>query len=499
MDQTTEFITSELFTIVQEKLNGSTNVYMVGGAIRDVLLTRPIHDMDFVVIGNAGKVAKKLADELQGGFYMLDEERDIARVVLNQKHGKKFYLDFSSLRDENLFKDLSARDFTINAMALNMAQPEQIIDPLKGLKDIKAGYLQICNPGSFHDDPIRVIRAVRMAVQFNLKITDNTLVALKAEIENLNKVSQERIRDELFRMLESDNVATAIRLLDHLKILKTIWPELAALKNVKQGDKHCSDVWDHTLATVQGLEDLLQVLVGEFDQNGPENYITGIAAASLGRYRENLENHFQQSLNTLRSRRGLLFYAALYHDCGKPAVAPLNGDEKNDFIGHDMLAGSMVRDAARKLRLSENEVDAVNLMVKEHMQLHILGLDGKTPTRREIHQFFKRNRSFGVDLTLLFLADLIGKYQHTLPQDVWQEKVNQARVFLQAYFDEFDEVINPPKLVSGAEIMKEFHIAAGPQVGTILEEVQARQAEGSITTRAQAMSCVKNLLKEKTA
>ncbi|MBI9051936.1 MAG: HD domain-containing protein [Anaerolineaceae bacterium] len=496
MDQTTDLLTSEMFAIVQEKLQGMNNVYLVGGAIRDVLMMRPIHDMDFVVIGSAANVAKKLADELQGGFYMLDEERDIARVVIKQTQGKKFYLDFSTLREENLFKDLTSRDFTINAMAVNVSQPGLLIDPLKGVKDIKAGYLQVCNPNSFSTDPIRVIRAVRMAIQFNLKITENTLYALKEQVENLHQISKERIRDELFRMLESEKIASAIRLLDELDILKTVWPELADMKQVDQGKSHSHDVWEHTLGTINALENLWDMLVGEFDEEKASNLLLGTASARLGRYRGKLVDHFQQNINPSRSRKSLIFYTALYHDIGKPAAKVISENGEISFRGHDETAISMMREAARKIRLSENEVNAVTTMVKHHMQLHVLSLDSKVPSKREIHQFFKQNRSYGIDLCLLMLADLIGKYQHEMNQDLWFEKVNLVRLFMEAYFDQFDEIINPPKLITGSELMKQFRIEAGPQVGELLEELQAAQAEGLVTSKKDATKYIKKILKK---
>jgi putative nucleotidyltransferase with HDIG domain len=495
MEQTTGLLTSEMFAVVQEKLEGNNHVYLVGGAVRDVLMMRPLHDMDFVVIGRAAEVAKKLADELEGGFYMLDEERDIARVVIKQDHGKKFYLDFSALRAENLFNDLTSRDFTINAMAVNVAQPELLIDPLKGVKDIRAGYLQICNPSSFKDDPIRVIRAVRMAIQFNLKITENTLYALKEQVPNLHQISQERIRDELFRILESENIASAIRLLEELKILQTIWPELSALKDVEQGSTHAYDVWEHTMSTVDGLEDLWDVLVGEFEEEKVSNLLMGTACAQLGRFRDHLEEHFQQSINPARSRKSLLFYAALYHDIGKPAVKSIKEDGEISFRGHDEVAITMVKEASRKLRLSENEVSTVTLMVKNHMQLHVLSLEGKVPSKREIHQFYKQNRSYGVDLCMIMLADLIGKYRYEMNHELWLDKVNLARLFLEAYFEKFDEIINPPKLISGSELMKQFKIEAGPRVGELLEELQAAQAEGLVKDKKEANYYIKQLMK----
>jgi poly(A) polymerase len=495
MDQASDLLTSEIFTIIQEKLQNTANVYLVGGAIRDVLLSRPIHDMDFVVLKDAGKVAKKLADDLKGGFYMLDEERDIARVVIDQPNGKKFYLDFSALREENLFKDLRSRDFTINAMAVNVAQPELLIDPLKGIEDIKAGFLQICNPNSFRNDPIRVVRAVRMAIQFDLKITENTLHALKEQVKSLDSISQERIRDELFRILESEKIASALRLLDQLGIIDTLWPELSALKSIEYENMANQNVWQHTLATVQGLEDIWRVLVGEYTEEKGSNLWLGTLVGRLGRYRTDFDHHFQLSINPLRSRKAQLFYTALFHDCGKPAVQLSNETGQVSYLGHDTAAEAIVRDASRKIRLSENEVTAITLMVKEHMRFNQLGKNGVLPDNREIHYYYKKNRSYGIDLCFLALANTIGTYQHALDQDVWLEKVNLARVLMEAYFEKYEQVVNPTKIVSGSEIMKQFNIEPGKQVGELLEELQAAQAEGKVSTKSEAISYLRAKVK----
>jgi poly(A) polymerase len=497
MDQASDLLTSEIFTTIQEKLQGITSVYLVGGAIRDVLLSRPIHDMDFVVLKDAGKVAKKLADDLRGGFYMLDEERDIARVIIDQPNGKKFYLDFSALREENLFKDLKSRDFTINAMAVNVAQPELLIDPLKGIDDIKGGFLQICNPNSFRNDPIRVIRAVRMAIQFDLKITENTLHALKEQVSSLHAISQERIRDELFRMLESDKNASALRLLDQLGILDTLWPELSALKSLEYENMANQNVWQHTLATIQGLDDIWRVLIGEFEEEKASNLLLGTLVSRLGRYRTDFDHHFQLGINPSRSRKALLFYTALFHDCGKSTVQVSNLSGQITYEGHDSAAEAIVKEAARKIRLSENEVSVITLMVKEHMKFNQFSQAGVLPDNREIHSYYKKNRSYGIDLCFIALANIIGTYQHALDQDIWLEKVNLARVLMEAYFEKYDKVVNPPKILSGSDIMKNFNLEPGKQVGELLEEVQAAQAEGKITTKAEAMSYIKSLIKQK--
>ena len=155
-------------------------IYVVGGAVRDVFLQRDSHDLDFVMSGPTHPVARQIADAFDGAFYVMDEERDTSRVVLQSAQGARLLLDFAALRGDTLEDDLSNRDFTVNALAYEVSSPDRLIDPLGGLADLQARRLRVCSPTSLEQDPARTLRAVRQALSLKLKIDPDTLRLVRA-------------------------------------------------------------------------------------------------------------------------------------------------------------------------------------------------------------------------------------------------------------------------------------------------------------------------------
>ena len=226
---------------VLRELAADRPVYLVGGAVRDQMLDRPAHDLDFVLPGETRGLARALANRLHGALYVLDEERDTTRVVLGAggPADDRLLLDFASLRAADLEGDLRARDFTINAMAVDVANPERLIDPTGGLADLREGRVRASSPESLSNDPVRVLRAIRLALAFQFKIEPETLKLIRTAAPGLVGPSAERLRDELFRMLDGAQVSLAVRLLDQVGALEFVLPELAALKGVTQSVAAC--------------------------------------------------------------------------------------------------------------------------------------------------------------------------------------------------------------------------------------------------------------------
>jgi tRNA nucleotidyltransferase/poly(A) polymerase len=153
-------------------------VYLVGGAVRDALLGRASHDLDFSMEGDAIRTARRIADALDGAFYTLDSERDTGRVIVTNTDGSRTIMDFASFRGADLETDLKGRDFTLNAMALSLSD-NSLHDPLGGAMDLKEKRLRACSPTSFSDDPARILRGVRLAAQFGFHILPETRTAMK--------------------------------------------------------------------------------------------------------------------------------------------------------------------------------------------------------------------------------------------------------------------------------------------------------------------------------
>jgi predicted nucleotidyltransferase len=140
---------------ITSQLPKDLEIYLVGGAVRDALLHHISRDLDFIVVGDSLKVARKLANKLNAAYFPLDEERDTARIVVVGENGERIHLDFTALRGLDLESDLRGRDFTINAMAVNIHDPEKVLDPLKWCIRFKSHRLRACSPSSITDDPVR--------------------------------------------------------------------------------------------------------------------------------------------------------------------------------------------------------------------------------------------------------------------------------------------------------------------------------------------------------
>lgn len=483
---------------VRRAIPGGLTIYLVGGAVRDLLLGKPSHDLDFVLLGDALAVSRRVANNLGAAFYPLDEVRDTGRVLLKQHGQPSVVLDFASLRGVDLEADLRARDFTINAMALEIHTPEQLIDPLRGARDLHEHLLRACSPVTFTDDPLRILRAIRLAVTYQLRIIPETRQRLRQAVPLLPGVSPERLRDELFRLLDGRHPATALRALDLMDILPAVLPELPSLKGISQSPPHIYDVWNHTLDTMQNLEALLIALGLHHDEEYVANWSLGLVSVRLGRFRAQIHEHMAQQINPNRSIRALLFLAALYHDIAKPQTLKVDDRGGFHFYGHDDQGSKIIGERARQLRLSNAEIERLEMIVRNHLQPLFLAKTTGIPSGRAIHRFFRKTGAAGVEVCLLSLADYLSTYGSTLSQEGWSRQIDVTRALLEAWWDKPQEIISPQALINGHDIMDIFNLPPGPQIGILLEQIHEAQAAGEVRTMEEAIQQVAYWLQNNT-
>jgi len=485
---------SSIITEVLNALPKDQEIYLVGGAVRDTLLLRQNHDFDFVLPCNALRIAKKVANKIGAAYFPLDEERQTARLIVDRSNEIRLHLDFATFRGDDLEVDLSHRDFTINAMAVDLRQPQKLYDPKGGAADLKAGRLVACSPGSFDSDPIRILRAIRFAAKFNLRIMPETLQSMREGIGKLERVSPERIRDELFNILSVKRVATSVRALDMLGVLEIILPDLVELKNLQQSPPHTQDAWKHTLETLAKLEDLLASLRPITDSDSSESLMMGLAAMRLGRYRQHIDEFANFQLVTDRSIRPLLFFAALYHDVGKPESKTEQGEKgRIRFIKHERIGAEIASRRGRSLALSNAEIEWLEKVVFNHMRPTWLARETSKPSRRAVYRFFRDTGTenlAGVAVCLISLADLFATYGVTLPQQRWARQLDIVRTLLDGQWQNYRAQVNPPVLVSGNDLMKRFELNPGPQIGEILELIREAQAAGEVNSQGEAFRFV---------
>ena len=477
-------------------------IYLVGGAIRDALLNRQSYDLDFVTPGDSMKMARKLADEIGAAYFPLDSERKVARVVLKAKDDASFHgvhsmrVDFSAFQGADLVSDLRGRDFTMNAMALEIHHLDSLVDPLSGKADLLSKRLRACSDNSFLNDPIRILRGVRFSVDFDLHIQSETLHLMQAAVSHLADVSPERIRDELFRILSISHPTKSLQILDKLEVIDTILPEVCMLKDVQQSTPHVMDVWNHTLDFLNRLESLLDVLAPEYDPEKASNLTFDLVSLQLGRYKEQLAEHLNSALNPDRPHRGLIFLAGLYHDVGKLTTRTIDTQGNIKFIGHDQIGSKLVQKRGQALKLSNLEIERLVSIVNHHMRPALLSHPVESPSRKAVYRFFRDTGAAGIDICILSLADMLATYGPTLPQERWAKHVSVVRTLLDAWWEDKEERVFPLPVLNGDDLIEELKLSPGPILGYILETIREAQVSGDIRNRQEAINLARAIVDE---
>lgn len=476
-----------ILEILRQQVSETKKIYLVGGAVRDLLMQRQGHDLDFVATGDVLHLARKVADAIGAAFYVMDSDRQIARIIYQSEDGQRWFLDFSLMRGVTIQEDLQARDFTINAIAIGLDQLDRVIDPLNGAQAIKDHQLRICSQKSFMDDPLRVLRAIRLSADLGFEIPQDTLAGLKAAIPELNRVSMERQRDELFHILESDRPTVGMRTGFILGIFQNLLPEVAALQGEVQASPHVYDVFDHSLEVTSTLLKLYDLLVEPYEDEKGSNLIYSLALMEIGRYRQDLQRHFSVRLNPDRSLLGLMMLAALLHDSAKPFVRTVDDNGRMHFYEHDALGAEIAAQRGKDLVLSTDEVERLTVLVRHHMRIHHLAKSGHEVSRRSIYRYFRDLGEAGVDMVLLSLADKLATYGVTITPADWQRELHVGRQLLEAWFVNKEAHLQPVKLITGSDLIAELDLQPGPQFGELLEAVREAQAIGQVGTREEAL------------
>lgn len=458
----------------------SQPVYLVGGAVRDALLGRTSHDLDFVVPRDAIRLAFTIADGLGAPAYVLDRERDTGRVVLADTT-----LDFARFRGDSLEADLRDRDFTVNAMALpaTAVRAGSVIDPCNGRSDLQARRLHPTHPEAVNQDPVRALRAARLAVELEFSLSAAAETAVRAAAGRLPTVSAERVRDELLRLLLMAAPHTAMASLESLHLLPPVLPELAALVDVAQSAPHHEPVWAHTLSVLRWLVEVETAVIGK------DTLLEDISTRLVD-FREPLGAHLAAEVDGGFNGRLLLRFGALFHDAGKAETKTVDENGLIRFLGHDHIGAAITARRLRRLALSNKAIEHVQRVVAHHMRplLLVQAHSGGTPSRRAVYRFFRAAGPAGVDVCLLALADHLATYDGRGPTAVWQGLLTLVEALLRHYFEQYEETVAPPPLVNGRQLMQALNLPPGPEIGRLLRLIEEAQAAGDLETAEQAIS-----------
>jgi hypothetical protein len=248
------------------------------------------------------------------------------------------------------------------------------------------------------------------------------------------------------------------------------------------------DVWNHSLAVVQRLVDLMGALKPNPNPEEAANWALGLASLRLGRFRPKLHSHLSVQLNPDRSLPALIVLASLYHDIAKPQSMKKGPGGAIHFYNHDQLGAGVIRARSETLHLSRIEIERLESIVRNHMRPMLLMQTGVPPSRRAIYRFFRDTEAAGVDVCLLSLADMLATYGPGMPQEEWGGLIDVVRTLLEAWWEQPDEKISPPALLKGDDILKHFQLKPGPLIGRLIEDLREAQATGDINNREEALA-----------
>ena len=485
---------SKLETFLSSQTSVYQEIYLVGGAIRNTFLNEEVEDFDFVVKRNSILITKKLADYFKGKFYILDKQREIARalIVLDLKKTK---IDFSLISGDSLAEDLSKRDFSINAMAIRIPVDGELIDPCYGKRDLENAILRPCSPSAFMDDPVRTIRAVRFIHQYQYHFDPDDREKLMAAVSALDGISEERMRDELINIFERANLDGALKDLMDLGVMARVFPEVFKLKDVQLSAPHTHDAWSHTKQVAVYCQHLMSNfnLAPSVDQIHPRLKKAGDV---LDKFETTLKGYFRKPLTIERSVYAMLIFAALYHDSGKGVILPMEKKGRKGFPKHAKKGAELVLARTKTMGFSNTEANTLSKVVKNHMKPSGDGFIQPEEQKLHIHRFFRETGDAGVLVGILHLADVLATYEETISDDRWEKALTTVNNIMDAYFNHYEEVVSPPKIVNGKDIIKRFDLKPGKTIGLLIEQVVEAQVEGLIHTEEDALRYIGDRLAE---
>ena len=416
--------------ILEKFQKNKFQIYIVGGAVRDILMKKEIHDWDFTTDAKPEEILKLFPH----GFY--DNKFGTVGVLV----GKEIF-EITTMRKEGIYKDsrhpveiswtnkiaedLARRDFTINAIAVS---DQEIVDPYKGQHDIENGIVRAVGEPSkrFQEDALRLIRAIRIATQLKFKIEEETFQAIKINAHLIENIAWERIRDEFFKILESENSYAGVVKLRESGLLEIILPELEKCFGIiQEGPKHdrVYDIGEHSLLALK----------------------------------------FTPSSNPL------VKLASLLHDVGKVTTVKKAADGNVTFFNHDLEGGKIILKIAKRFNLSKKQTDKIYNLVRWHMFSV-----SEEQTDSAIRRFIKNVGLENIeDIMAVRVGDRLGGGTQT--ETSWR---------IERFKERIKEVLKKPFSISdlkinGKNVMKELNIKPGPKVGEILQKLFEEVLEDS--------------------
>ncbi len=447
--------------------NFDGEIYLVGGTVRDYYMGFESHDRDIIVMNEDAKIfALKLADMFNATFVPLDEENKIYRLVLKDKIN---YIDVTNPVGDSIEKDLMRRDLTINSIAVNIKTGE-LVDISGGVTDIKNKCLNYVNELNFVDDPLRLLRVYRFQALYNFQLAPETIHAVCKYSDLIKKPAVERVNYEIMKLFSGKYAHVAIENMNKTWILEKLFPFVKELKQVPPNSHHHLDLFHHSIETVKQIQMLYE--------NSDDVIKSHLEEIDFGGF----------------SRLAHLKLAGFMHDIGKFSTWTIE-EGKHRFIKHDDVGSKLAINYLKKLHFSNKQIEYISSMIKYHIYpSHVM--TSPQITEKIMMRYVRKMDKNSIDAIILAQADRLSARGPEITDDIVERNINSLNMLLKFYLEVKDNLKPLPKLLSGDEIMKEFHIKPSPLLGDVISALHEAQLSGDITTKEHAHVFVKNYINQ---
>ncbi len=441
-------------------------VYIVGGSIRDLICDRTPFDYDLVVQCDPASFAKQLAFKTSGRFFELGKHGQTMRRIVT----KDLLFDIMPLKGETIEEDLHQRDFTINAIAMAVSSG-RVIDPLGGRQDLLSKKIRMVSVDIFRKDPVRLIRAYRLAAAFNFSIDAGTHRVLARDAHLINRSAGERVRDEFFKILQCAGSHAYLAGMARSGLLFNVFPELLALKNNRMPDAHPQNLFKQTINSYHGLEKIL---------------------GSEDRFKKVFADRLFQDVNAVRAT--LLKWAILFHDIGIAATQTPTDDKINHFDSHALKSAAMARKICRRLKFSRRQTDPIGLIIANHLQPFVIfrNQQRKITFQKAFTGFFMKCRDLTPDVLLHALAEFMGNKDPRDPE--LKEFTEFIRTLIQYYYTVLRPRASLPPPLTGNDLINKFGLKPTAEFKRILTRIEEEHLTKPVLTRCQAFKLVEELI-----
>ena len=445
--------------------NFDNEIYLVGGAVRDILMDKSSHDRDLIVMDeDARSFSLKLAEFFDATFVPLDEENKIYRLVMKHKIN---YLDITNPQGGSVEKDLMRRDLTINAIAVNL-RTLKIVDMCGGISDIKNGCINCISEHNFEDDPLRILRAYRFQAQTGFNLSEQTIHAVVKYLPLIKKPAVERINYEIMHLFSGDYAHKALKNMQKTWLLEEIFPIAKELKQVPPNSHHHLCLLEHSIETVKQITELYN--------NSSDEVKAHMNSIDFGGY----------------SRLAHLRLAGFLHDIGKFSTWTIEEDTgRHRFIKHDDVGAKMSIGLLKKLCFSNKQIEYISSMIKNHIYpSHVMS--APEINEKIMMRYVRKLENNSIDEIILAQADRLSARGPAITDEIVENNINSLNRLMNFYLSVRNSLEPLPKLIDGNEAMKILNLKPSPTLGKILDALKDAQISGDVTTKDEAVNFIKN-------